>query len=104
MKEDEEKKRKEREEKVSKMRHKESEIEALIERTVALARRTQVLPPVGIASIAKKHDIFMVRSIGTIWWGHVPPLFASILIIFNWPLFRCCYHGYIRPKYLDTKH
>ena len=59
MREDEEKRRGEKEEETS---EKESQIEALIQRTVAIERKVQVMPPEVIASLPEKHDLFMVLT------------------------------------------
>ena len=60
--EEEEKKRREKEEELNKLKQEESQIEALIQRTAAIERKVQVMPPDVVASLAEQHNIFMVTS------------------------------------------
>ena len=59
MRDDEEKRRREKEEETC---EKVSQVEALIQRTVAIERKVQIMPPEVIASLPEKHNLFMVLT------------------------------------------
>ena len=58
--EDEEKKKREKEEELNKIREEECRMEALIARTVAIERRVQIAPTHVIQSLAENQNIYMV--------------------------------------------